>query len=182
MSTPEHSGVAAIVRRPLHHLGFVVSDLERSIELWVSTFGAGPFHKLEHVAFDPCQSNGRDVRWDHSAAFGQWGPVAVELQQFHDVEPRSLGDLLSGGHRQGINHVAIAVEHPRAESARLEAAGFPGYLHARFGEIDITFHDAIDVLGYSIEVHQAGPTLDGFFTTVAEAARDWDGRDAVRSF
>jgi methylmalonyl-CoA/ethylmalonyl-CoA epimerase len=182
VSAHEPSGVASVLRRPLHHIGFIVPDLDRAIGQWVSIYGAGPFFKLEHVTFETCESHGGEARWDHSAAFGQWGPIGLELQQFHELVPSELLELMTAGHRQGLNHVGIAVDDAEAERARLESAGMPEYLHAGFAEIDLSFHDARDLLGCSVEVHQAGPMLDTFWSTVADSGRDWDGRDPVRSF
>lgn len=181
MSTPEKSSHSPLVHRTIHHIGFTVSDLHRGVEHWTTVYGAGPFFRLDHIAFDSCTSKGRDVKWDHSSAFGQWGPITVELQEFHEVEP-SLGRLLTAGRTEGINHVAYAVTDPRAESDRLESMGYPEYAHAELGDIKVTFHDTIELLGYSIEVHQAGPTLDAYFDKVAAGARDWNGEDSLRSF
>jgi hypothetical protein len=76
----------------------------------------------------------------------------------------------------------VAVDDPAAESARLESLGFALSLHARLGELDFFWHDATEAFGYSIEVISAGPEVDAFWDTVASGARDWDGRDPVRSF
>jgi methylmalonyl-CoA/ethylmalonyl-CoA epimerase len=168
------------VRLPIHHLGFVVPDLSRSIERWVTLFGAGPFFVLEQIHFDRCESHGGPARFDHTAAFGQCGPIAVELQQFHDVRPAPVATLLSAHREEGVNHVAYAVTDPAGESARLEALGYPAYINATLGEIEVTWHDTVDMLGYSIEVHRAGPSLDDFFATIAAGATDWDGSDPVR--
>jgi methylmalonyl-CoA/ethylmalonyl-CoA epimerase len=170
----------ATVRRPIHHLGYVVSDLSRSIAHWVTVCGAGPFYVLERIDFDHCESLGKPARFDHTAAFGQCGPIAVELQQFHDVRPDPMATLLSARREEGINHVAYAVTDPAGESERLAALGFPAYMNATLGEIEVTWHDTVDMLGYSIEVHRAGPRLDDFFATIAAGATDWDGSDQVR--
>jgi catechol 2,3-dioxygenase-like lactoylglutathione lyase family enzyme len=170
-----------VMRHPIHHMGFLVPDIGAAVEHWRTVYGVGPFFRLEHVVFDRCTAGGQDVHFDHSAAFAQWGPIAVELQQFHEVPPQ-LAPLLSAGREQGINHVAYAVPDAGGERERLAALGFPAYLHAQLGEIDVTFHDCIDLVGYSIEVHQAGPALDGYFAVVADGARDWDGTDPLRSF
>jgi len=181
MSTQGRTGAGPLVHRTIHHIGYAVPDLGRAVEHWTTVYGAGPFFALDHIAFDRCTSKGHEVKWDHSAAFGQWGPIAVELQQLHEIQP-SLERLLTAKRSEGINHIAYAVDYPRAESERLESMGFPAYLNAQFGEIDVTFHDCIDLLGYSIEVHQAGPALDAFFNTVADGARDWNGENRLRSF
>jgi hypothetical protein len=54
-------------------------------------------------------------------------------------------------------------------------------MHAGLGEGEFFWHDATKAFGYCIEVIAAGPRLDPFFDMVADGARDWDGRDPIRS-
>jgi len=175
------AGPAGLLSRPVHHLGFNVPDLRAAIGTWVTVHGAGPFYTSEHVTFDECTSGGEPVVWDHSAGFGQCGVVPVELQQCHDLQPDELAAALTANGRSAVNHVGVAVEDPAAESARLESLGFARCLYTRLGELEFFWHDATEAFGYSIEVITAGTALDGFSGMVAAGARDWDGRDPVRS-
>jgi methylmalonyl-CoA/ethylmalonyl-CoA epimerase len=167
--------------RPIHHVGFNVSDLRAAIGTWVTVYGAGPFYVNEHVAYDECTSSGAPAVWDHSAGFGQWGAVPVELQQTHDVRPAELARPFTADGHSAVNHVGVTAEDPAAESARLESLGFGLRMHARLGELEFFWHDASEVFGYCIEVVTALPGLDAFFDTVAGGAREWDGRDPIRS-
>jgi methylmalonyl-CoA/ethylmalonyl-CoA epimerase len=167
--------------RPIHHVGFHVQDLRAAIETWVTVFGAGPFYVSEHVTYDQCTSSGTPAMWDHSAGFGQWGAVPVELQQTHDLQPPELVRLLTAGARGAVNHVGVTADDPAAESARLESLGFGLCMYARLGEVEFFWHDATEAFGYCIEVITAGPGLDAFFATITGAALDWDGRDPIRS-
>jgi hypothetical protein len=173
---------APLPPRPIHHIGFHVPDLRAAIDTWVTVYRAGPFYVLEHVAFDECTSRGTPVVWDHSAAFGQWGAVPVELQQTHDLQPAELARPLTTEGRGAVNHVGMTADDPAAESVRLESLGFGLSMYARLGEFEFFWHDATEVFGYSIEVITAGPRLDAFWDTVAGGSRAWDGRDPIRSF
>jgi catechol 2,3-dioxygenase-like lactoylglutathione lyase family enzyme len=165
---------------PIHHLGFHVPDLADAIDTWVTVFGAGPFYLLEHVAYDECRSDGTPVVYDHSAAFAQCGTVPVELQQTHELRPEHLARALTADGRTAVNHVGVTADDPAAESARLESLGFGLSVYARLGELEFFWHDATEAFGYSIEVISATPELDAFWDTVADGARDWDGRDPIR--
>jgi catechol 2,3-dioxygenase-like lactoylglutathione lyase family enzyme len=165
----------------IHHVGFNVTDLRAGIDRWVGVYGAGPFYVNEHVAYDESTSCGTPVSWDHSAAFGQWGTVPVELQQTHDLQPAELACPFTASGRNAINHVGITAEDPAAESARLESLGFGLCMHARLGEVEFFWHDATEAFGYCIEVISAEPGIDAFFDTVANGAEGWDGRDPIRS-
>ena len=48
---------------------------------------AGPFFAMEHIVFDEVTYRGEPAVYDHSSAFGQWGPMLVELTQVHDAQP-----------------------------------------------------------------------------------------------
>jgi catechol 2,3-dioxygenase-like lactoylglutathione lyase family enzyme len=170
-----------VLQRPIHHVGFNVPDLRAAIDIWVAIHGAGPFYISEHVAYDECTSGGTPVVWDHSAGFGQWGTVPVELQETHDLRPPELAGTLTAAGRGAVNHVGVTAEDPAAESARLQSLGLRLCMHARLGGVDFFWHDAIDAFGYCVEVIGAAPALDAFFGTVADGARDWDGRDPIRS-
>jgi hypothetical protein len=174
--------MATLLSRPVHHLGFHVRDLRAAIDMWVSVNGAGPFYMLERVTFDERTYGGAPATADHSAGFGQWGRVPVELQQYHDIQPAELARPLTADGRSAVNHVGITAEDPVAESARLESLGFALCMHTRLGDSEFFWHDATETFGYSIEVVTAGPALDGFFGIVAAGAEGWDGREPVRSF
>lgn len=173
------SSVPTIFDRPISHISYMVNDIPAAVGAWVSTFGAGPFYLLEHMEFDETEHNGAPVAWDHSAAFGQWGPIAVELQQIHSVEPPSLAQHISG-HGYAVNHVSYIVENPEEESARLEALGMPRFLYARFGPVEVTFHD-VPWLSHAIEIHKDVEFINDFFGGMAKAAEGWDGTDPLRS-
>ncbi|MCW3016207.1 MAG: hypothetical protein JWO02_3299 [Solirubrobacterales bacterium] len=141
--------------------------------------GAGPFFEIGAGGFDETRYLGEACVLTHTTMLGQWGPIAVELQQFHDVSPPELAAALRpAGSR--VSHVGYTVPDAPGESARLTAAGMPLFLHARQGELEVRFHRAVP-MGHAIEIFQAGEQVDGLFAFVAHAAREWDGRDPIRS-
>ena len=79
----------------IHHVGYVVEDLRAGIERFARDFGAGPFFVIEHIAFDEVTFEGAPAVYDHSSAFGAWGPILVELTQVHDAQPAGLADALT---------------------------------------------------------------------------------------
>ena len=76
---------------PFHHIGYVVDDLEHAVTDAVARFGAGPFFVAEHMEFEECTFKGEPAVFDHSSAFGQWGPVRIEFTVIHHTEPTELG-------------------------------------------------------------------------------------------
>lgn len=167
-----------MLSRPVSHVSWVVADLPRAVAFWAQTFGAGPFHVLERISFDALEHRGGPAVLDHTAAFGQWGSIAVELQQVFDVQPPALAERIAGGAPR-VNHVAYVSPDVEGDSARLEAAGMPCFMHAKLGPVEVTFHDA-PALGHAIELHRESDHIHAFFGAIARAADGWDGRDPLR--
>ena len=163
---------------PINHVAFAVADIRAAVDTWVRTLGAGPFFLIENMAFDFVRFRGEPCIFDHSAAFGQCGPIAIELQQIHRAWPAELeSGLLNGG---CMNHVGFMSTDHEAESARLSAMGFDLTLHAGAGEMEVRFHDARKVLGYSLEVHRRCDFIEQAFKHFADASVGWRGEDPLR--
>src|SRR5690349_7228695 len=108
--------------RGLHHIGYWVDDLATAIERARTVLGVGPFTVLSHVDLGTFRYQGRPARLDHSAAFTAWGPVLLELDQVHAVDPPELRAAL--GVRPGaVSHVAWTTGDLATETAHLGAAG-----------------------------------------------------------
>ena len=111
--------------RGLHHIGYWTDDLDAAMAQATEVLGVGPFQVLEHVDLGEFRFRGGPAVLDHSAAFTSWGPVLLELNVVHQVEPPELREAL--GVRPGaVSHVAWTTddleperEHPSPrESAR----------------------------------------------------------------
>jgi hypothetical protein len=166
--------------RTINHLGYLVPSIERAVAHWASTVGAGPFFIVERMKFDEVLHYGKPCTLDHSAAFGQWGSVIIELQQIFASAPETLTQRLIPGASPILNHVAYVSPTPEQDSAQLSAAGYELFLYAKFGEVEVRFHDTRAILGQAIEIHRQSDFLDAFFSQVAGAARGWDGKGPLR--
>nr|MBA3844886.1 VOC family protein [Actinomycetota bacterium] len=173
------TSVRRLLDRPISHVSYVVEDIPTAVERWISVLGAGPFFLLERVKFDVVKFEGRPAVFDHSAAFGQWGSVAIELQQFYSVSPSNLEQRLRGGSAPQINHTAYISSDAAADSAELNQAGMPAFLYAKSGPVEVTFHD-VPWLGHAVEIHRRCDFIVEFFAGVEAAARDWDGGNPLR--
>jgi catechol 2,3-dioxygenase-like lactoylglutathione lyase family enzyme len=164
---------------PLHHLGYVVEDLRTGVERFVRAMGAGPFFVMEHIPFDEVSFEGRPAAYDHSSAFGRWGPVLLELTQVHDVQPAGLRErLVSPG--AGVGHVAWLVDSLEDETARLRELGVRPFHAGRSGPASAVWFDGRPLLGHPIEVLQRREELLRFYELVWAAAEGWDGSDPFR--
>jgi hypothetical protein len=159
-------------------VGYAVSDVETAAQHWTATVGAGPFFLLPPSDFEEVVHDGSAATFEHRSAFGQWGSIAVELQQIDDARPAAVADALARA--PGLNHVSYMTDDLEAESARLVERGMPVVLAARGGPVRLSFHRAPE-LGHAIELHQRCDFLVEFFEMLERESRDWDGSDPLRS-
>ena len=164
----------------LHHIGYVVEHLRAGIERFATATGAGPFYAMEHIEFDEVTYRGADAVYDHSSAFGRWGPIIVELTQVHEARPAGLADALVRPGR-GVGHAAWLAESLEAETARLRAAGLEPFHAGRTGPVSAVWFDGGPLFGHPIEVLQRRDELLRFYATVRRAAEGWDGSDLYRA-
>lgn len=169
-----------LLRRPFHHIGYVVDDIEAAATRLARTVGAGPFLFIPHVPLHEVTYRDEPGRYDHSTAFGQWGPVIVELSQIHEAEPDGLRQFFSAGRHPTIGHVGWLVDDLEGESTRLTEAGLPLVHTGRSGPVAANWHDGSAVVGHPVEVLRRVPESLGLYRAVAEAALAWDGRDPLR--
>jgi hypothetical protein len=163
----------------IHHVGYVVDDLEIDAARFAASFGAGPFFAMEHIQFDEVSYRGRPATYDHSSAFGAWGPLIVELSQVHAAEPAGLREALvaPGG---GVGHVAWLADSLEVETERLQGLGIHPFHAGRTGPASAVWFDGGPLLGHPIEVLQRRDELLGFYDLVRAAAGNWDGSRPLR--
>ncbi|MDA0159060.1 VOC family protein [Solirubrobacter ginsenosidimutans] len=163
---------------PVHHLGYVVDELRAGVEAFARDFGAGPFYAIEHVAFDEVTFDGAPAVYDHSSAFGAWGPILVELTQVHEAQPHGLERALTPA-GAGLGHVAWLADDLDDEVRRLQAAGLRPFHTGRSGPVSAVWLEGAP-FGHPVEVLQRVPELLGFYAMLREAADGWDGNDPFR--
>ncbi len=164
---------------PIHHLGYVVEDLRRDVPQFAAATGAGPFFAIEHLAFDEVTYRGEPAVYDHSSAFGAWGPLIVELTQVHDARPAGLRDsLVAPG--AGLGHVAWLADSLEDETARLTALGVTPFHAGRTGPASAVWFDGGEWFGHPVEVLERRDELLDFYAMVREAAVGWDGSEPLR--
>lgn len=163
----------------IHHIGYVVDDLRSGAERFAATLGAGPFLGLEHIEFEEVTFQGEPAVYDHSSAFGQWGPIIVELTQAYDARPAGLADaLVKPG--AGIGHVAWLADSLEDEVARLRSLGLAPFHTGRAGPASVVWFHGGSLIGHPVEVLQRREELEGFYAMIREASVGWDGSDPLR--
>ncbi len=184
MDQPADLGPAATLHAALPgqlvQVAYRVPDLTAACHQWATTMGAGPFVVREHMDVK-ASHHGRPAVYDHSAAFGQWGPVMLELITVHRCEPEPMRAVIEHEQPGQLNHVACFVDDLAASSAALEAVGMPLVMSlVTSSGMDVNFHDGREVMGGLVELYVGTEHLRGFYDRIAALADGWDGTDVVR--
>lgn len=163
----------------IHHLGYVVENLSQGVDEFVARVGAGPFYGMAHLVFDEVTFQGHPAVYDHSSAFGAWGPMLVELTQVHEAQPAGLRDaLVAPG--AGLGHVAWLSPSLTQETARLRSLGLRPFHTGRTGPASAVWFDGGPWFGHPVEVLEQRDEILEFYAMVRGAAQGWDGSDRLR--
>ncbi|WP_322768340.1 VOC family protein, partial [Frankia sp. Cr1] len=146
--------------------------------------GIGPFFVRRHRPLGSAVHRDAPAAFDHSSAYGQWGPVMVELVEIHEAGPATLATEIL--RRDGIHHVARFVDSFDDEQRRLTELGWPAVLTAQTAQtangLRFAFHDARADLGHLLEIYEPTEGVLALYRLVADAARGWDGSSPVREW
>jgi catechol 2,3-dioxygenase-like lactoylglutathione lyase family enzyme len=170
----------------VHELGnpvqiaYAVPDARAAAARWAAATGAGPFLVRPHIELASVRYRDRAATFDHTSAYGQWGPVMLELIEVHSTAPNIVSDVL-GDRPTGLHHLAFWVDDLDRVVAALAARGHLEAMRATTaGGVMFVFVDAVEHLGHMIELYRPDERLRRFYADVAAAADGWDGSDPVR--
>jgi hypothetical protein len=160
--------VAYVTVRAFHHIGYWVDDLHAAMAHATELLGVGPFSVLEHINLGEYAFLGGPAVLDHSAAFAQWGPVLLELNLVHEVQPPQLRESL--GIRHGaVSHVAWTTDDLVVEGEHMAASGC-ALLTTSVGGAVANWFSGGPLFGHPIEIHQPPPGVLAFWQSIAEAS------------
>ena len=140
------------MNRGLHHIGYWVDDLDEAMAQATKLLGVGPFRVMRHVDLGDYRFRGEPAVLDHSAAFAQWGPVILELNVAHRVEPDALREALaiSPG---AVSHTSWWTDDLAAESQHMEESGCALITSSVSGAVANWFSGG-SLFAHPIEIHQ----------------------------
>ncbi|MFD7084491.1 VOC family protein [Streptomyces sp. NPDC002181] len=133
----------------IHHIGFLVADLEAAIVQWEKATGYR-FSEIGRYRTDTYADDSAPHPHPHDAriSFSKEGPPYIELMEFHGQGTHSAS------HGEGIHHLGF-MDHPDVEGRRqdLEAAGMRcnGIALDEDGKTLLWFTDKDDLHGVRLE-------------------------------
>lgn len=154
-------------RRGLHHIGYWVDNLDVAMADATRLLGVGPFKVLEHIDLGQFRFRGSESAvLDHSAAFTAWGPVLLELNQVHAVEPPELRAALGIKHG-AVSHVSWTTDDLDAEGDHMAAAGC-ALLTTSVGGAVANWFSGGPLFGHPIEIHQPPERVLNFWKSIID--------------
>ncbi|MHC5794795.1 VOC family protein [Lacisediminihabitans sp. FW035] len=154
--------------RGLHHIGYWVDDLDAAMAQATALLGVGPFRVIEHVDLGLFRFDGEPAVLDHSAAFAQWGPVILELNLAHDIQPPSLRTAL-GVAPGAVSHTSWRTTDLTTETAHLESAGC-ALLTTSVGGAVANWFGGGPLFGHPIEIHQPTAGVLGMWASLGDGS------------
>lgn len=172
-----------IAGHPIRQIAYFVPDVRAAALAHHRHYGSGPYFVAEHIPLRTSLHRGVARPFDHSSAYGQWGPLMIEFVQQNNPGPSAMHDLYpEGSGRQGMHHVALFVDDLTAEIARYNAAGHETALYAEMNDgFAFAMMDTVATSGHMVELYQPVASLTGFYDYVAKCAARFDGTDPVRT-
>lgn len=164
-------------------IAYLVPDIRVAAERHAHTFGTGPFYVVDNIQLAYCEYRGRPGNWNHSACFGQWGNVMIELMQQNGPGESVLNDVIpTGSGRSGIHHMAYFVDDPVAVAASFAKQGYPLALRCGLPNgIEVFMVDTVARYGHMTELYAPSPAIVGFYDLIREQSRLFDGKDLIRA-
>jgi hypothetical protein len=130
--------------------------------------GVGPFRVIEHVDLGDFRFLGEPAVLDHSAAFAAWGPVILELNVAHRVEPEALRAAL-GVAPGAVSHVSWWTEDLAAEGEHMAAAGC-ALLTTSVGGAVANWFSGGRLFAHPIEIHRPTPGVRAMWDSLLPPA------------
>lgn len=158
---------------------WVVPDLDQAMERWID-LGVGPFFRRD-ADYQDAIYRGVTTPLSFRGAIAQAGSVQIELIEQTSEGPSAYRDTVPKG-ESGFHHMLQITETFEEDVAALKARGIVMANEFKsVGDVPVVYADTRHEMGCMLELLPASPLLMAMFDHVAEAARTWDQRDAVRS-
>ncbi len=161
--------------------GYVVRDIEAAMRHWSEVLGVGPWFYAAQAPIEGFQYRGTTSDCKISIALANSGPLQIELIEQRNNAPSLYRDFLEAGH-EGLQHIAYWSDRFDDAVARAHSLGWSigqsGHvgLDGRFAYFETESHP-----GTVVELSETSGAKGVMFKRIAEAARDWDGQDPIRT-
>jgi len=164
----------------IYQNAYVVDDLDKAIDHWVTNVGAGPFFVRRRVDNLELEYRGKKSTIDIDLALGQAGAVQIELIKVYSENPTVYTDMYPKGSGGGFHHVGMFAKDFDAAIKAYQKRGFDIGMKGMFGNTPFAYMDARSELGFFLEFHEDTEEIRSVYKMVADAAIGWDRKEKTR--
>ena len=166
--------------RTVFQNAWVVDDVETACMRWVNELGVGPFFVTRYDnPFEGMTYRGEPAELSMIVAIAQAGPVQIEVIQ-PLCERCAYRDSVPAG-TSGFHHMCVWTHDIDADTAYFADLDYPAANKGSVGAIEFAYYDTRPLMGCMLEVVTQSAEIQERFAGIAAAARDWDGKDPIRS-
>jgi hypothetical protein len=167
---------------PVLQYAFVVNNLDQGMQHWTRTMGAGPFFTVRDFVGKNLTYRGAPSSTRVNYAFGQCGPVQIQLISQEEPGASIYRDMYAPG-EEGFHHVCalVPMQDWNSQLDRFTRAGYE-CASSLTTTVPAVYFDCRADLGYFVELYGSTEHTEGFFRLVREEHTNWDGvTDPVRN-
>ncbi|HXY29293.1 MAG TPA: VOC family protein [Gemmatimonadaceae bacterium] len=159
-------------------IGFVVDDIDDAIAHWYEHIGVAPIFVFRKFELAEYFFEGEPYEQVLSVAYGQAGPVQIELIQQHDDSPSLYCGAVSGA----MHHVAIWTAHYDETLAAYRARGYEPvqWGNASGGDGQRFSYLGPNTVGPVLEITELSPAKAKTNRRIATLSKSFDGHDPIR--
>ena len=163
-------------------IAFVVEDIRAAMPHYAERLNIGPWFHFPHFAFDWIKYRGAPSDLDIDLSLGFSGGMMFELIEQNNDVPSVYRDVVAQ-RGYGFHHWAISCMPDHYDGVMQDYIA-RGYDIALEGAVAVgaraAYVDTSADLGGMIELIEMTPEVEGLFSMIHAAHRDWDGRELVR--
>jgi len=159
-------------------IGFVVDDIDDAIAHWYEHIGVAPIFVFRKFELAEYFFEGEPYEQVLSVAYGQAGPVQIELIQQHDDSPSLYCGAVSGA----MHHVAIWTAHYDETLAAYRARGYEPVQWGNASGADGQRFSYLgpNTVGPVLEITELSPAKAKMNRRIAALSESFDGHDPIR--
>ena len=135
---------------PVHQLGYVVADIEKTCKYYESTLGIGPFCPPFDLDMSGAIFRGKSVQTKVKVAFAKSGDIEIELIQ--PLEGSNPYTEFLAKHGEGLHHLGFLVEDIEAMKAEFLARGLEPVFYHDMVVMEFAYYDTSEVGGVMTEL------------------------------
>lgn len=162
---------------PIRQIGYIVEDLDASIQHWIDTTGVGPWTVFRNVSMNATY-HGEPTMVTLHVGLAYQNDIQIELIQPTN-EARSPYRAANGDLVLGAHHIAWLTDNLESAVAQAEAAGMRTVFRAENPSTRVAYLEMAGEPGVRFEFIESAATAQLIEQGIA-ASRHWDGSNPVQ--